>query len=502
MVHAMRTGAVLLAIGLLFLPNGASLSPLQNGSSWPQFHGDLTLDGIAGGSAPGGSVVYTVNLAPYVPISISNPLGNDYPYQASPSTDGSNVYVALDNEVIAVAASSGTLRWNVSLPGGSGGGPIVGTPLVSNGMVYVGQDGGPNRLAALDAGNGNLAWSMNTPGGGNPSSASVVEQGGNLVVADLAGDFAWTPESGGAAWTLPPAPANAQYFATPSFTTIAGGGPAWVVPDRGNRSLDAWSISGTPLPGFPMSGNPRMDRLYSSAALVNITPVGGIAQTWAIFGGEGGAGNPSHLYAVDLSHPSGVDALTVPAPGSGDSGIRSTPAVVVSGGTAFVYFGTRSGTVSEVEFQPSSSSTPWGWVWNESTGAPIDASPVVIGGEVIVPSEDGTVYAYRLGGGSPIWTVNTGAPVYASPAVAGGLCWVVNANGALVAIGGNGPSSGNPGTTPLGPGLSSGGMLWIVLLLVGIVVAAVIVLILVITRRTRPGPPVAPNAPPTPPGPH
>jgi outer membrane protein assembly factor BamB len=491
-----------IGITLLLTATAGAFQPNASGaSSWPQFHGDPLLDGATAAAAPGGVVRYTSDLARYVGGSVSNPLGNDFPYQASPSTDGTLLYVALDNTVLALTANTGTFQWQASLPGGSGSGPAVGTPLVANGLVYVSQDGGPNQLVALHANNGTQAWSATPPGGGNPASASVVESDGILALADTSGGFFWTAPTGGGAWTSPPVPPRAQYVATPSFGTISGVGPAWVEPDRGNRSLDAWSSSGATLPGFPVASGQPLDRLYSSAALVNLSmPTGGTA-TWAFFGGEGGQGNPSHLYAVDVSQPSGVRALVIPAPGTGDSGVRSTPAVVASGGTASLFFGGRTGSVSLVDFDPGSNLRGgWSWIWNATTGGPVDASPVVVGGEVIAPSEDGSVYAFTTGTGVQLWKVATGAPLYGSPALANGLCWVINANGVVTAIGGVGPGPGGS-PPPAGPlGTASDAFLWLGLLIVGIIAVSVVVVILVVLSRRRPRPPT-PNPRPTPPPP-
>ncbi len=489
-------GLTLLLVLSVTGPAAALAAPRAPSGSWPQFRGDPSLSGVSSSNPPGGTVLYTVDATRYTGQPVGSPLANDYPYQASPSTDGSRVVVVLDNEALSFQASNGSYQWKSLLSGGTGSGPVVGSPLIANGLVYLAQDGGPNVLEALYLNNGTMAWQSASPGGGNPVSASVVESAGSLAVADLAGGFYWTSPSGPGLWSAPTTPARAQYFATPSFGTVAGVGPAWIVPDRGNRSLDGWTPAGTVLPGFPVSSAQPLDRLYSSAALVNLTVSTGTTSTWAIFGGEGGTGNPSHLYAVDVSSPSeGIFSLTIPALGTGDAGVRSTPAVVVTGGSASIYFADRAGTVSHVILNPAALRSPWSWAWNATTGGPIDASPVVVGGEVIVASEDGSVYGFDTATGAQAWKVVTGAPIYASPAVASGICWVVNSNGILTAIGGNGPSGSPGGGTPGGSGgnggganiLSSGGLMLIALAIVAIFVVAVVAVFLLRKRGGRSG---------------
>ncbi|MDE1879309.1 MAG: PQQ-binding-like beta-propeller repeat protein, partial [Euryarchaeota archaeon] len=175
----------------------------------------------------------------------------------------------------------------------------------------------------------------------------------------------------------------------------------------------------------------------------------------------------------------------------------------------------RAGTVSSVELDPFAA-TPraqWTWVWNASTGGPVEASPVVVGGEVIAPSEDGNVYGLALGTGVQLWRVGTGAPIYASPALAGGVAWVVNANGLLTAIGGVGPSSppgGSPGPSPTSDNSLASMAPW---LIAAVAVAALALFLIVgyVRRRRRPHvgasassgspSPAMPPAPPPPPPP-
>ncbi len=487
---------IALPLGTASPARGAAPLPRASGPEWTEFQGDLSLTGIAQGGSPAGTTLYSVNVAKYLGGTLPNPLSNDYPYQSSPVTDGSSVYVALGNTLLSFSASNGAYQWQSNLPGGGGGGPVVGTPFVAGGMVFVNQDGGPNDLAAFYANNGTLAWSLQPPGGGSASSSSPVLANGNLVLTDTSGGFFLHPPSGTGPWTAPSVPTGASYFATASFGTISGVGPAWIIPDRGNRSLDAFSTAGVALPGFPMSGQPRLDRLFSSASLANLSTPGGGLDTWAFFGGEGGQGNPSHLYAVDVSHPSQVFALTLPAVGTGDSGIRSTPAVLASGSLASLIVGSRDGAVMRINFQAANPLSPtWQWGWNASAGGPVDASPVVVGSEVIVPSENGNVYSFGVGNGTQLWSVATGAPIYASPAVAGGLCWVVNSNGELLALGGNLPGGGN-GVIPKG-GASAISTLLILLAAVAAVVIATILVLWLHLRRRKPAQPSPTPPPPT-----
>ena len=494
-----------LAASLATAPAGAG--PMNHGgapgtTAWTQFQGGVSLSGVASSNSPGGSLLYRENLSHSLGASLGNPLANDFPYQASPVTDGGTVVVALGNDLLATWASNGSLRWVSTLPGGSGGGPVVGTPVLYGGTVFVDQDGGPNTLDAYALSNGSLLYSLRTPGG-SPAASSLVIAGGWLGVADTAGGFFWHAPSPSGAWYAAATPGGAAYFATPSVTDGGGPGALWVLPDQGNRSLDVFTPppSSAPWPGFPEGVGGGSDRLYSSAAVAPLTEGNGTSVEWALFGGDGGSGAPSHLYAASLAQAGVIVPLTVPSLGTADVGIRSSPAVLASGSSAAVVFGNRMGVVSRADLQLGpGGSAAWHWVWNFSTGGPVESSPVIAGDSVLVGSEDGSLYALDLATGALQWSLATQGPLYASLAVENGTAFAVDSQGNLWAVAGTSPAGVPPGPT------SGSNPLLGFLVVLGVVIAAVVIGVVLLLRRRDPRRPpnvspwtTAPAGPPSPP---
>jgi outer membrane protein assembly factor BamB len=95
-----------------------------------------------------------------------------------------------DGEVVAFDALTGHLRWRVRL------GPTESSPLVANGLVYVGDWHG--RVVALDAATGALRWSFAT--GGKVKSAAALE-GNRLVIGSYDGHvYALNARTGALLW--------------------------------------------------------------------------------------------------------------------------------------------------------------------------------------------------------------------------------------------------------------------------------------------------------------
>lgn len=99
---------------------------------------------------------------------------------AGPAVDSGTVYVAADD--ISAFDSTGTSLWTASAYGGTAG----GTPVVDNGVLYVGSADG--QVYALDAGTGSSKWTGDVGGAVAATPASV---DGRILVSSLAGDVAF-----------------------------------------------------------------------------------------------------------------------------------------------------------------------------------------------------------------------------------------------------------------------------------------------------------------------
>jgi outer membrane protein assembly factor BamB len=56
--------------------------------------------------------------------------------------------------------------------------------------------------------------------------------------------------------------------------------------------------------------------------------------------------------------------------------------------------------------------------WTFSTGARVEASPVVVGNRVVFGSGDGMLHILELGSGESVWRFDTGSSIISSPSVA------------------------------------------------------------------------------------
>ncbi|HJN14686.1 MAG TPA: PQQ-binding-like beta-propeller repeat protein [Armatimonadota bacterium] len=106
------------------------------------------------------------------------------------------------------------------------------------------------------------------------------------------------------------------------------------------------------------------------------------------------------------------------------SPVDSSPAVV--GGRVLV--GTIDGTFWAVDQADGAV------IWQASLGSPIVSSPCVAGERVVFGSVDGSLYGLDVGSGEVVWTARTGGPVVASPLLAGDLVLCGSTDGRLYAL--------------------------------------------------------------------
>ncbi len=399
------------------------------------FHGDPALDGAATSPAPVHARIAWQQIIP----TLTNPFGNDPPYQGSPVVSGGTVYVVVDNTVYALNASTGSGLQYWSLPGGPGGGPGVGTPLLSSaGLLTESQDGGPNDVFVLDP---STSSSGTCPLAGNPISGSASPVPGGLMVADTAGQI-WRITFGtllGCPTTPWAAPGGAAYFSTGALA-YPGGVPTVVYADQGNRVLDAFqgvgSSIGTPANGFPATL--LGFRLDASASVANVT-VGGHVLSLAFVGDDAGGAGTSHLFAVNLSSGLILGQLDLPIWQGQGVGVTDTPALVPLPGTSSVrvFFGSRNGNLTSSVFtvDPSGQFGLFSQGWNQSLQGPLYGSPAVSSGEVLIGDAIGNVYAFDGATGNLVWRVGTSGSDVASLAVGQGMVYAMSSAGLLTAIG-------------------------------------------------------------------
>jgi outer membrane protein assembly factor BamB len=118
-------------------------------------------------------------------------------------TDGQ--YTHTDNDVVAMNASTGDILWSVMVPTSNGGGIVMSSPAIANGVLYVGS--GDGTLYAFDASTGTLLWNSGSLGEFVMASPAVsngmvyVDSGSNTNAGSL---YAFAPGGDDAAYRKPP----------------------------------------------------------------------------------------------------------------------------------------------------------------------------------------------------------------------------------------------------------------------------------------------------------
>jgi len=347
-------------------------------ASWPVCRGDAALTGAADESVPDA-------------VAVAWKYATRGPIVSSPVVSGGRVFVGSnDNRVHCVDAATGEPVWTFPTTN-----DVEAPPLVIDGRVFVGSADGT--LYAIDAASGEDLWTYATGdrilGGAN---AYRTAQGALLVlvgsydnklhcVAASTGKRVWTVETENYVNGTPAVFEDAVVF----------GGCDGIV-----HVVDA------------LSGRTRRD-----------VPLGDdvyIASSVAVDCGIAYVAHVDRACAA-VAIESGEALWTFQAP----AGYFSSPAlgadrVVVAGRDRFLRALDRT-----------SGKPLWSYACRDS----LDSSPVIARDRVVVGSDDGRLYAVDLVGGTLIWEYSLGGPITGSVAVAGGLVFVGCEDGTLYALG-------------------------------------------------------------------
>jgi len=333
------------------------------------------------------------------------------------------------------APESGHVFWKFQT-----GGAIVSSPVVADGIIYVGSTDG--HLYAVKAASGSKLWSVQLGSGiSSPTVASgkvfVTCKPGDIVALDMySGTQVWRQPLGEESGFGSPLVVGSQVFV------------------NGNQTVHVFNVG--------VGAN-----LYNVD--VNTRGSGGIAplaydgdlilafrNTGYVFGCNGfEAANGNGRFWITIG-PSAVDTLkSGPAVSEG----RTYAVSVDPEGYSIVYaleaFGMRAWSQQLGGVTEASPAVAYGLVYiptdknvcalNATDGAikwsyPVEgggsvSSPAVADGEVFFGLDNGYVYALDAYSGSLIWDCKTGGAVYSSPAISDGLLFVGSNDGCLYAIG-------------------------------------------------------------------
>ncbi len=295
----------------------------------------------------------------------------------------------------ATVALRGRRAWIHSIVG-----PVIASPVVAGGVVYIG--GTDGYLHALDAGSGREVWRfavgaelVNTTPAVRDALVYTGASGGSFVALDR--------RTGRPRW-------SAALHAEPTAPPVVAGGLVLVA--SGPATLQALDAASGRLRW--LTHPPRvLDLGYPT---------------------EGAATVSDGTVYEDFSSSDTVVALRLsdgqPLWQFGPVGDRLGAAPAVDATT--LYAATESGTMIAVDL--ARHALRWYRALPPGPTQGLSAAPVRAGAMVLTPDQDGYLYALDSASGAIRWRVATGAALLASPAVSGDVAYQPSSDGLLYAV--------------------------------------------------------------------
>lgn len=310
------------------------------------------------------------------------------PVLSSPALRNGTLYVgSLDHTVTALDAYAGRFMWKASARG-----PIACSPAIEGQVVFVGDEAG--NLTAFDAWNGTRNWTFRT---GSPlGSAPVVADGIVYFGANDGYLFAVSP-NGSERWRCI-SNLNDRIRSSPAIS-----GPLVFVGTHGG-SLFAFDLN---------SGIPQWE--YVCRGAITVSPV---VEAGRVFVGC----RAGWFYGVDAYSGSLVWEFQAP------EAIDGSPAIA----GRYVYFGCRDGKLYCLD----SADGRLRWTFSvESSGAPSPLGPIaLVDGILYFGSWRGRFFALDAEDGAQRWWFQASAPVRSSAIVANGLVYITTEDGYIYAL--------------------------------------------------------------------
>ena len=329
------------------------------------------------------------------------------------------------------------------------GGPITGSPVVANGVVYFGSS--DHSVYAVNATTGATVWTHATGGEANGTPAVV-----GTVVYETSFDgilYALDANTGATLWTYnvgiaiksSPVVANGVVY----FSSIGNGGPLygtlWAIST--STHTVKWSTK-SPTPwsntyATPVVANNIVYQGWENDDFTAYDATTGALKWTAVMGGsvQGSAtvsggkvyvgGTDGYLYAFDAA-TGALSWKSLTAPLSSTAAVKSTPAV--SGGLVYV---DTAETTPMAGHEYAFNATTGAMVWSAQMADYASSSPAVANGVVYAGSFSHQLYAWNASSGAPLWNSGFSAMaggIPSSPAVANGYVYVGSLDGAMYAF--------------------------------------------------------------------
>ncbi|MEN6642320.1 MAG: PQQ-binding-like beta-propeller repeat protein [Armatimonadia bacterium] len=329
-------------------------------NAWPMFHRAATHDGAT-----------EVEIAP--PLRQVWSYSTRGPIMGSPVVASGLVFVgSRDGHLYALDAKRGAEQWRLRT-----GDRIESTPAVANNRVFVGSHDGRVHAAAADT--GRRLWQRDV---GAPIRSSVTLSGDRLFVGNRTGHVtAISIDSGSVLWKAQTA------------------GEVSAIPAVSNGTMVVGSWDGN----FYAYATEDGTKLWQRVTEAPVASSAAIVQNVVYCGSDDG-----HLYALSLESGEVYWRMKL------GSQIRSSPAVARDRVVVGCVDG-RIVCVTAVDGDP---------VWSVQSAEEVLGSPAIAGNIVYIGSKDGALYALALDTGEHLWRHQTAYGVYSSPAIADNILYI------------------------------------------------------------------------------
>jgi outer membrane protein assembly factor BamB len=315
------------------------------------------------------------------------------------------------------------------------GQPVISSPVVAHGRVYVGSTDG--QIYALALSNGNKVWSFKTSDA-IEAPPSVV--GDRVVVGSSDGSlYALDAATGKLRWKYQ---TEDKILGAANWTTSPDGKATWIVVGSYDNRVHCVNAD-----------TGKAVWTYETGNYVNGTPA--ISDGKVIFGGCDGV-----LYVLNLADGKQIRSVEVKDFIAASAAVDGKFAYLGHYGNEFLCADVSAGKIvwtyqdRKFPFFSSPAVTPDRIVvgardkrvhclrrtdgkplWTFRTRGKVDSSPVVCDNKVVVGSEDGRLYLLRLSDGKQLWSYQIGQPVMSSPAVVNGMVIIGADDGCVYAFG-------------------------------------------------------------------
>ncbi len=420
------------------VPGGGPGSADLAVTNWAEFHQNPQLTAVDPGSN-----LTTANAATLGVRWATDLYGPalDSPVAAyDPALRQTLLYIGTETgSVLALNASTGQIVWGHWL-----GAIIRGTPVVSNGSVYVGTDTTP-ALYRLNAATGSLQCRLvvtmpiegtplivHPPGGVPTLYVGTIDDG--LRSGPV---YAMNAATCALEWTFSGYHRMSGSWVPVSYAVDAHGEPLVVFgtadPDASVYALNA--LTGAEVWRFQAVNPPPGTYDIGAGATISVPGANGFADGVVYVPSKFGI-----LYALDLTTGAQIWATDFNAVADATEGGRSTPAC--SGEN--LVFGYSGGV-----FDLNASSGAVRWQFVDPSRTEVLSSPAILGpaGHQIVVAADlsGRVDVLRLANGALLYSYATAGYITASPAAGVDDFWIASSDGFLYDFG---PAGGNDATPP------------------------------------------------------